>query len=212
MNPAEQSLVSFLEEIKPRKIGFIDLRTDVHGWCADISLDARYELFSSECIFDDCTDAQAKTLLQAFLEKRLAVSWSVSEQLSKLLSKRGRLVSDTIDRLLETLDWTSCSAEQLFLSYLAVRPDGARWAARLLDEVREDFRDALLLACFRLNSEELDRKLMRKFMEWAAGNWDPAATGELYALEQFIAKWLRLYPYADLEGVIRVYFKHRAEN
>jgi len=37
-------------------------------------------------------------------------------------------------------------------------------------------------------------------------------TGELYALEQFIAKWLDLYRFGDLEGVIRLYFKHRAEN
>ena len=60
MNPSEQVLVSYLAEIKPRKIGFIELRTDVNRWCADISLDARYDLFTSECIFDDCNDAQAK--------------------------------------------------------------------------------------------------------------------------------------------------------
>jgi hypothetical protein len=212
MNPSEQAVVSYLAEIKPHKIGFIEFRTDVDGWCADIDLDARYDLFTSECIFDDCSDAQAKPLLESFLRNRLSVSWSVSEQLSKLLSKRGRLVSETMDKLLEKLDWSCCSAEQLFLSYLAVRDDGASWAARLLDEVREDFRDGLFLACFRLKSEELDRKLMKKFMEWAAGHWCPGSTGELYALEQFSAKWLGLYPYSDLEGVIRLYFRHRAED
>jgi hypothetical protein len=212
MNPAEQALVSYLAGIKPRKLGFIELRTNVDGWCADIYLDARYNLLTSECILDNCTDEQAKTFLAAFLADDLAVGWSVSEQLSKLLAVRGGLVSETIEPLLTTLDWNSCGAHQLFLSYLAVREDGAALAARLLDQVPQDARDGLFLACHRLKSEELDRKLIAKFVEWGAGRWDPGATGELYALEQFVAKWLGLYPYRDLEGVIRLYFKHRAEN
>jgi hypothetical protein len=53
---------------------------------------------------------------------------------------------------------------------------------------------------------------MEKFAEWDAGPWRPTATGELYALEQFIAKWLGLYPYSDLETVSCLYFKHRAES
>ena len=63
-----------------------------------------------------------------------------------------------------------------------------------------------------LQSEDLDRKLLGKFVEWGAGQWSPGSTGELYALEQFIAKWLQLYPFRDLEGVIRLYFTHRGEN
>jgi hypothetical protein len=208
----EPALVSYLTEIKPRKMGFIELRTDVPGWCADIFLDARYNLFTSQCIFDDCSDAQAKLFLGSFLTNALSVSWSVSEQLSKLLASRGRLVSAIMDLLLEKLDWSCCAHQQLFLSYLAVRNDGVAWATRLLDEVREDFRDGLFLACIRLRSEELDRKLMKKFVEWDAGRWSPGSTGELYALEQFIAKWLPLYPYSDLEGVTRLYFKHCAED
>jgi hypothetical protein len=212
MNPTEQALVSYLAETKPRKLGFIELRTDVDGWCADIFLDARYDLFASECIFDDCSDAQSKLFLESFLTNGLSVSWSVSEQLSKLLSKRGLLVSETMDPLLARLDWRCCSHQQLFLSYLAVRDDGAVLAVRLLDEVREDFRDGLFLACFKLKSAELDRKLMKKFIEWAKGRWSPGETGELYALEQFITKWLNLYPYPDLEEVVRIYFKHRVED
>jgi hypothetical protein len=211
MQPPEQALVSYLAGIKNRKIGFMELRTDVDGWCADISLDARYNLFTSESIFDDCSDAQVKMFLGAFLAHGLSVSWSVSEQLSKLLASRGLLVSDTVDPLLTTLDWSSCGTHQLFLSYLAVQHDGAVSAERLLDRVPEDCRDGLFLACHRLQSEELDRKLIAKFVEWGAGPWSPSSTGELYALEQFIAKWLKLYPYRDLEGVIRLYFEHREE-
>ena len=101
----------------------------------------------------------------------------------------------------------------LFLSYLALREDGAALAMRLLDEVDEDGRDGLFLECHRLQSEQLDRKLMQKFAEWdAAGRWSPGATGQIYPLQQFIAKWLGLYPYRDLEGVIRLYFKLRRED
>ena len=212
MSPAEETLVSYLTEIKPRKIGFVDFRTDAGGWCADVDLDARYDLLTAECIFDDCSDSQAKVLLDAFITNRFSVGWSVSEQLSKLLSRRGRLVREHMDTLLEALDWSRFSDDQLFLSYLAVRDDGASLADGLLDVVQEDFRDGLFLACFRLRSEPLDRKLMRKFIEWEAEKWTPGATGELHALEKFIAKWLGLYPYCDLEGVIRLYFKHRAED
>jgi len=86
----------------------------------------------------------------------------------------------------------------LFLSYLALRDDGASLAAHLLDEVPEDARDGLFLGCHRLRSEPLDRRLMRKFVEWGAGPWSPGSTGELYALEKFIAKWLGLYRFGDL--------------
>ncbi|MFA6286349.1 MAG: hypothetical protein WC661_03125 [Opitutaceae bacterium] len=212
MNPSEQALVSYLTGIKDQKIGFIELYTDGDGWCADISLDARYDLFASECIFDDCNDAQAKTFLAAFLAHDLSVGWSIAQQLSKLLSTRGHLVSETINLLLTTLDWRSYATQQLFLSCLASHDDGASLAIRLLDEVPEDSRDGLFLSCHRLRSEPLDRRLMKKFVEWDTGPWSPGSTGELGALEQFIAKWLRLYPYRDLEAVIRLYFKHRAES
>jgi hypothetical protein len=209
MNQTERELVNYLTTVKDRKVGFMQLRTDVDGWCADISLDASYDPFTSKCIFDDCNDAQAKTLLTAFLTHRLSVSPSVSEQLSKLLSTRGRLVADVIDPLLKTLNWGTCSNHLLFLSYLALSQDGSELAQHLLDVVPEDGRDGLFLACYILHSEPLDRKLIEKFVEWDSESWDPGSTGELYALEQFIAKWLALYAYSDLERVIRIYFKHR---
>lgn len=212
MNSAEQALLSYLSEIKPRKIGFIELRTDVPGWCADFDLDARYNFFAPECIFDDGDDALAKILLRAFLNQELSVSWSVSEQLSKLLSTRGKLVSEVIEPILARVDWSCCSTNQLFLSYLTLQKDGAEFAGRLLNIVRDDFRDGLFLACHRLTSETLDRKLMAKFVGWEAEEDDLRNTGCIYALEQFIAKWLKLYPYKDLEAVIRLYFKYRARS
>jgi hypothetical protein len=212
MNPEEQALVAYLNEIKPKKIGFVEFYTDVPGWCVDIHLDRRYDLLAPECIFDECSDAQAKIFLEAFLAGKLAVSWSVSEQLSKLLSTRGLLVREAIDSIVASVDWSCCGSNQLFLGYLALRNDGPELAAKLLDTIRDDFRDGLFLACHRLQDEKLDRKLMAKFVEWEAQGDDLVSTGCTYALEQFIAKWLKLYPYRDLEAVIKLYFSHRGHH
>lgn len=123
MKPAEAVLVSYLTAIQPRKMGFIDLRTDVPGWCVVADFDARYRLFTSECIFDDCTDEQAKLFLESFMQG-LSVNWNVSIELSKLLSRRGHLVTDAMDSLLTTVDWSCFAHQQLCLSYLALRADG----------------------------------------------------------------------------------------
>ena len=211
MNSAERALVTYLTGIKERTLGFMELCTDVPGWSVDIHLDAHYSLFASQCIFDECTDSEATLFLEAFLTGNLSVSWSVFIQLSKLLSKRGKLVSGIIDPLMAKLEWTSYSVRLLFLSYLAVREDGAVQAMKLLDVVPDDGRDGLFLGCHRIQSKELDRKLMKKFLEWEMEAADMSATGQIYALQQFIAKWLGLYPYSDLEGVVRLYFKYCRE-
>jgi hypothetical protein len=181
----------------------------------DVYLDASFELFTSRGLFDAATDEQATFFLNSFLDQNFHCGWGLSEQLSKLLSVRGHLVAPRMtamfDSLLQKDSWVG--TYQLFLSYLAVHPDGAKFAIQLLDRVDQDCRDGLFLACHRLNSEELDRKLMQKFQEWDSdsNSWSPSATGELYALEQFIAKWLDRYPVAELENLLRIYFKHRQE-
>jgi len=212
MNRSEQALAAYLKEIKDRTLGFIELRIGESDRAAvDVYLDASYSLFAPKCIFDDCDEDRAKLFLESFLANKLSVGWEVSVQLSKLLSQRGQLISKTFDPLLTTLNWESISTHLLFLSYLAVREDGVTLALKLLDKVPEDGRDGLFLACHKLQSAELDKKLMKKFVDWEAEGWSPSSTGELYALEQFIARWLGLYPYQDLEDVIRIYFIHRRD-
>jgi hypothetical protein len=209
MTAAEEEIVSYLKCIQPSKIGLMKVRTDEPKFAAVIAeLDARYRLFTPECIFDDCTDEQAKSFLESFIQG-LSINWELSIELCKLLSRRGHLVAGTVEPLLASVDWINFTFNrQLLLSYLAVRKEGDTLAERLLDQVREDFRDGLLLACYRIESEMLDRKLMKKFLQWEAQDWSAGSTGELYALEQFIAKWLEDYPYAELEPVVRLYFKH----
>ncbi len=206
MKQNEQELFSFLSMVKENTLGFLDL--SIEDGCIIVDLDARYDFFTAESIFEDCNQAQAKLFLESFVIGDLNVNWDISLQLSKLLSTRGFLISDLIEPMLSRLDWHSYSSPQLLLSYLAIMNGGVEWAYQLLDQVPEDARDGLLLACYKLNSQKLDKKLMGKFVEWGASNWSPGSTGELGALEQFISKWLERYPYNELEEVIRTYFRY----
>src|SRR5881394_3934833 len=98
---------------------------------------------------------------------------SLRSRLSKLLSQKGRLVSETIDPLQRSLDWSSWSSSQLLLSYLTVRDDGAELASRLLDQGPEDSRDGLFFSCYWLKSTAINRKLSAKFLEGSAEGWSP---------------------------------------
>lgn len=209
MTAAEEAIASYLKSIQPKRIGLLEVSTDEPEFTAVIAeFDGRYGLFSPDCIFDDCTDEQAKLFLESFIQG-LSINWELSIEICKLLSRRGHLVAEIVEPFLASVDW-SCFTfnRQLLLSYLAVRPNGAVVAERLLDDVREDFRDGIFLACYRLNSEILDRKLMKKFTQWDAKGWSGSSTGERSALAHFIAKWLRIYPYPELESVVRLFFKH----
>jgi hypothetical protein len=209
MTAAEEEIFTFLKSLLPWKVGLLDVRADEPKFAAVIVvLDARYRLFTPDCVFDDCTDEQAKSFLEYFIQG-LSINWELSIELCKLLSRRGHLVTETVEPLLASMDWSSFTFNrQLLLSYLAAMNGGNTLAERLLDQVQADFRDGLLLACYRLQSEILDRKLMKKFEQWEA---DLGGTGEIYALEQFIAKWLKNYSYAELEAVVRLYFKHKGD-
>jgi hypothetical protein len=212
----KQRFLSYLESIKDETLGFMEISNIPEKHVFDVYLDASFEMFTSRGLFDAATDEQATFFLNSFLDQNFHCGWGLSEQLSKLLSVRGHLVAqrmtDLFDSLLQKQSWVG--TYQLFLSYLVLHPDGAKLAIQLLDQVDEDCRDGLFLACYRIDSEELDRKLIKKFQEWDADSysWGPGSTGELYALEQFVAKWLDRYSIAELEHPIRIYFKHRRES
>ena len=208
-NAAETEMLAYLQEVRGKEIGFMDLRLHEHDVCVAMELDARFEnLYEPKCVFDGCTDEQAKLFLDAFLDSSISMDWATSVQLCKLLSKRGRLVRNKIETILKTHQFVSCSQHVLFLSYLALAEDGATQALRFLDVAPEDGRDGLFLACYLLNTPELDRKLQEKFLQWEAEGWSPTCTGELQWLQQFICRWLGTYSFASLEEVIRVYFGH----
>ena len=163
--------------------------------------------------FKKATEKEAKILLDDFVCKRTRIGFGLSCQLARLLSEKGQLVAKKMDCILEKTDWESYASPQLLLSYLAVKPDGAKWAYRLLDVVLDDARDGLFLACWKISDKRLQAKLLRKFEEWFTEDeaWG-SGTGEDGWLGRFISKWLTegTFAYERLEKCIRWYFKHTA--
>ena len=157
------------------------------------------------------TDNEAKIILRDFVAKKTLCGWSLNCQMARLLSEKGQLVAKEMDRILEKTDWESYASPQLLLSYLAVKPDGAKWAYRLLDVVFDDARDGLFLACWKIKDKRLHAKLLRKFEEWFTkdATWG-GCTGEDGWLGRFVSKWLiqGTFSYARLVKCIRWHFKH----
>lgn len=62
--------------------------------------------------------------------------------------------------------------------------------AKLRTLPEEDFRDGLFLACYRLNTFNIYKNLVKYFSEWIGKDSDWGyGTGERWALEKFIKKW-----------------------
>ena len=162
-------------------------------------------------VLKKATEKESKVLLNDFVCNRTRIGFGLSCQLARLLSEKGQLVAKKVDRILETTDWESYASPQLLLSYLAVKPDGAKWAYRLLDVVLDDARDGLFLACWKIKDKRLHAKLLRKFEEWFTRDetWG-GGTGEDGWLGRFISKWLAegTFTCARLEKCIRWHFKH----
>ena len=161
-------------------------------------------------VLKKATEKETKILLDDFVCNRTRIGFGLSCQLARLLSEKGWLVAKKMDRILEKTDWRRYGIPQLLLSYLAVKPDGAELAKKLLDVVPEDWRDGLFLACWKIKDKRLHAKLLRKFEEWFTKDeaWG-GGTGEDGWLRRFISKWLTegTFTYARLEKCIRWHFK-----
>jgi hypothetical protein len=166
-------------------------------------------LFEIQGIFDGCSEEDAGILLDDFVHRRTECGHDLGCELSKLLAVRGQLVKDLVEPIIQKQDWSIFSAHFLLLSYLVNIDDRERWMTRLLGVVPEDFRDGILLACFRADSPMIDAALMDKFGEWDSDpSWTPRATGELAALGSFLKKWTQRYSLDRLHVPIRIYFQH----
>ena len=197
------------DEMHPYKLSWQNLGDDEY-----LDYDPELPFFvSDKGMLHSASDGEAKILLSDFIAKRTKIGYGLSCELSRLLSERGHLVSRKMDRILEKTDWESYAAPQLLLSYLAVKPDGAEWAKKLLDIVPGDARDGLFLACWKIKDRELHSKLLGKFEEWFTEDetWG-GGDGEGEWLGRFLSKWLTegTFTYARLEKCIRWHFRHMA--
>jgi len=147
---------------------------------------------SAEWMFMDVADDEAMILLTAFASGVDYCTYEVERHLSRLLAEKGRLVSEVLDPIIATTDWSAYMAPQMLLSYLAAKPDGEMWILKLLDVVPNDARDGLFTACWFSNSKIVHDKLISKFESWMV---DPSWGGgdvECAWLREFVGKWSSL--------------------
>jgi hypothetical protein len=173
--------------------------------CGDMPID------DSRWVLKGATDREARFILSDFVGNKTCCGWALNCQMARLLSERGFLIAKRIDKIIEETDW-SRGVHSLLLAYLAVKPDGAILANKLLDIVPNDARDGLFLACWKIKDRKLQSKLLRKFEEWLTTDetWD-CGDGEGAWLGRFVSKWLTsgTFTYARLEKCIRWYFKQQ---
>jgi len=162
--------------------------------------------FDDECIYDSCSDSTCRDLLLDFLDSRTSTSWSVQLELSKLLSKRGSVVRERIEpQLLDPAAYFSHS-KSLFLSYLALMGHAESRVIQLLDSVPSDSRDGLFLACYRLGTEAIFKRLVEKVREWHSEDpwWGHDGTGEAFAVLRILEKCGARYPRVHCMDVLAI--------
>lgn len=167
-------------------------------------------LFDEFCIYDACSDATCRWALRDFVNERTrGVGWDTHLELTKLLSRRGRLVKDLVEPEVKLAVQDPPNAvcnRALLLAYLPLMRNGEKHALKLLDAINPYYGEGLLLACYHMNTPAIRKSLRRRFVDWAAeGRFDGGTPLEHY-LGFFIKKWLEEESPAELDEVIRLYF------
>jgi hypothetical protein len=168
--------------------------------------------FDDECIYDAVDDRTALWLLNDWIDDATNLGFDVHCELSKLLSKRGRLVHDRVEPIIRRLaalkegegGFTPWSQYQLLLSYLCQMPDGEALAIHFLYHVPEDFRDGLLLACYKMNTPAIYEAVKAAVRRWYAGFWCAGSTGESSLIHQMVQQWDQTFPGSDHEDIRRI--------
>ena len=145
-------------------------------------------IFDERCIFSECSDTELILLFDAVIDN-LPLDWNISCEICKMLLTKGSLVKERVEKIIFDSEF-DFSNRQLLYAYLGSSMQYENKIIELLDVIPEDFRDGLFMACYRLNTLAICRKLMNKFMEWIKNDPDFAnGTGEEAYLDAFIALW-----------------------
>jgi len=207
MPSASQSrLTQVTLDVLTRRPGVSDLSTPDQAPGLWLDFDGGPDYFDEECIYDSCSDTICRELLLDFLDCCTPTSWSVQLELSKLLSKRGFVVRERIEPILLNQGDYISHYKSLFLSYLAIMPKGEARVLQLLDSVPDDSRDGLFLACYRMSTESIFRRVVEKVREWHLedGWWGHDGTGEAFKVLKVLEKCAALYPWVDCKDVLMI--------
>ena len=146
------------------------------------------DIFNERCIFSECSDAELVLLFNAVIDN-LPLGWDISCEICKMLLTKGALVKDQVEKIIFDSEF-DFSNRQLLYAYLGSGMQYENKIIELLDVIPEDFRDGLFMACYRLNTLAICRKLINKFTEWIKNDPDFGnGTGEEAYLDAFIALW-----------------------
>ena len=146
------------------------------------------ENFGQQRIFRECSEEELTLLFSALIENK-ALYWDIALEIAKLLPEKGHLIEDKffLNNCTENYFY---GFNQMLLAYLGSDQKYESEIIRLLDEVPEDARDGVFMACEALNTPAVCRKLMEKFTLWIKTDPDYGiSTGEGGYLEKSIALW-----------------------
>ena len=139
-------------------------------------------------IFEECPDEELIQLFTVLIENR-SLCWDIALEIAKLLPKKGQLIKDKLS-LNDCIANPFYNFNQLLLAYWGSEQKYESEIIRSLDEIPEDARDGLFMACEALNTPAVCRKLMEKFTQWISA--DPEygiGSGEDCYLNRFIELW-----------------------
>lgn len=182
-----------LRQLKMKKIGSeINI---VHSPQKDIPIVYFYDeldYFANECLFDGCSIEEIIILLHSFCSISYCnlFSWQVCCELSKLLSKYGKLIGKEAENFIFSDKHNNFREVSLHLSYFSTDLKWEEWCLKCLNICEEDFRDGVFLACYHLNTINIYLSLIKHFSEWIEKDLDwGKGTGESLALEKFLIQW-----------------------
>lgn len=184
------------------------LTLDKSGKCDCVIIEGLDFLkLEDECIFINCDDQEAKSLLTAWLSGEFMGDYDVDLHLSKLLAIKGHLTNDLATKIIHEEIWSGYNCKQMFLSYICNMSDYEKLLSQFLFSMPCDFRDGLFVATMYGDSSKVDDILIYAFSEWyKSGDWYPVGTGEDGWLEYFLKKWIKIYPIEKFEVPLRAYF------
>lgn len=172
-------------------------------------------LFDDFCIYDACSDATCRWALRDFVNERTrGIGGDAHLELTKLLSKRGRLVKELVEPEVKLAgkdpQYAVFHRAQL-LAYLPLMRNGEKHALKLLEAIDPYYGEGLLLACYRMNTPAIRQSLRRRYVAWEAEGSLNCGTPLKHYLGFFIKKWLAEESPAELDEVIRLFFNSSSD-
>ena len=205
-----KSIEELIQNVATRSSGDADaVRHERYGdiLCLESDSMGRVPL-GEDWLLSSATDAEAQTLLQAFLSGKLNVGCGLASEFARLIAEKGYLVREQLKQEIEKTDWTSYGTPQFCLAGLHFLPNGRELTLDLLKAVPEDWRNGLFTSIWKEDAPDIRAALLERFSKWTLDSSWGHSSGEGGWLGVFIAKWLAegTVDIRDLDQLSRWYY------